>query len=69
LEFPTKARDRQEALNEWYVNDANITPEVKQWLQQHEFTLPLSAEAQTLFVLTFVAKYGVPEKPTKRLRY
>ena len=43
-------------LNEWYINDRNITMEVEPWLKEQGFTWPLDEQAQSLFILRFLAQ-------------
>jgi hypothetical protein len=45
---------------DWCINHKSCTTAVKKWLRRHKITLPMNEEAQTLFVLTFVSKYGIP---------
>lgn len=47
---------------DWVVNGHACSTAVKKWLRRNKFAVPLCPEAQTLFALTFISKYGVPTK-------
>jgi hypothetical protein len=50
---PAIMEKNKSCYNKWYINDIDITVEVKQWLKENGFRYPLNASGKVLFKLRF----------------